>query len=79
MSFDPAAMGRAIRKLRKKKKLTQEVLSGFADIGRSHLSALEHGNVAAVETYAKIADAFDMPLSELFRLAEAEMQNHQTT
>jgi len=77
MPFDPKAMGRSIRKMRKKKKITQEVLSGFADVGRSHLSALEHGHVAAVETYAKIAEAFDMPLSELFRLAEEEMHSSQ--
>lgn len=77
MSFDPMAMGRAIRKLRKKRKLTQEVFSGFADIGRSHLSALEHGNIASVETYSKVADAFDLPLSELFRLAEDEMAQCQ--
>lgn len=74
MSFDPKVMGSTIRKLRKKKKMTQEVFSGFADVGRSHLSALEHGHVGSVDTYDKIAAAFDMPLSELFRLAEEEMK-----
>lgn len=77
MSFDPNAMGRAIRKLRRKRKITQEVFSGFADVGRSHLSALEHGHIASVETYDKIAEAFEIPLSELFRLAEEEMKKEQ--
>lgn len=73
MPFDPKAMGIVIRKLRKKRKITQEVFSGFAAISRSHLAALERGHTAKVETYDKIATALDMPLSELFRLAEEEM------
>ena len=75
MPFDAKTMGVVIRKIRKKRKITQEVFSGFATISRSHLAALERGHTAKVETYAKIADAFDMPLSELFRLVEEEMTN----
>lgn len=77
MPFDARTMGRVIRKLRKRRKLTQEVFSGFAAISRSHLASLERGHTAKVETYDKIATAFDMPLSELFRLAEEEMNNAQ--
>ena len=73
MPFDPKTMGMVIRKLRKKRKITQDVFSGFAAISRSHLAALEHGHTAKVETYDKIATAFEIPLSELFRLAEEEM------
>ena len=73
MPFDPKAMGVVIRKLRKKQKVTQEVFSGFAAISRSHLASLERGHTAKVETYDKVATALDMPLSELFRLAEEEM------
>ena len=73
MPFDPKAMGMVIRKLRKKRKITQDVFSGFATISRSHLASLERGHTAKVETYDKIATAFEMPLSELFRLAEEEM------
>lgn len=73
MPYDAKAMGQVIRKLRKRRKITQEVLSGFAAISRSHLASLERGHTAKVETYDKIATAFDMPLSELFRLAEEEM------
>lgn len=73
MPFDAKAMGRVIRRLRKKQKITQEVFSGFAAISRSHLASLERGHTAKVETYDKVATAFDMPLSELFHLMEDEM------
>ena len=73
MPFDPKVMGAVIRKLRKKRKITQDVFSGFAAISRSHLAALERGHTAKVETYDKIATAFDMPLSELVHLVEEEM------
>ncbi len=73
MPFDAKAMGTVIHRIRKKKRITQEVLSGFADVGRSHLEALEAGHTAKVQTYAKIGDALDIPLSELFRQAEEEM------
>lgn len=73
MPFDPKAMGLVIRKFRKKRRITQDVFSGFAAISRSHLASIERGHTAKVETYDKIASAFEMPLSELFRLAEEEM------
>lgn len=74
MPFDAKTMGSVIRKLRKKKKITQEVFSGFAAISRSHLASLERGHTAKVETYDKVATAFEIPLSELFRLMEEEMK-----
>ena len=36
-------VGRAIRKLRTQKGLTQELLSGFAGIARTHLAMIENG------------------------------------
>ena len=36
-------VGQAIAFFRKKKGISQEVLSGLADIGRTHLSAIERG------------------------------------
>ena len=43
IEFDRFAIGIVIKKLRKKKKLSQEVLSGFAGIARSHLAMIESG------------------------------------
>ena len=39
------AVGRAIADLRREKGLSQEVLSGLAGIGRTHLSAIERGEL----------------------------------
>lgn len=76
MQYDHRIMGQIIRRERKKRGFSQEVFSGFATLTRSHLAMIERGQKNPnVETLWKIADAFGMPLSELFRLAEVEMQN----
>lgn len=67
-------MGQVIRAVRKRKKKSQEVLSGFAGIDRTHWTRIENGTlVASVDTLWKIAFALDMRLSDLFRLVEDEM------
>ena len=74
MPYDHRIMGLVIRKEREKRNQTQEVFSGFATLTRSHLAMIERGQKSPnVETLAKIASALDIPLSELFRLAENEM------
>ena len=40
-TLDPQLVGEVIAARRKKKGVSQEVLSGLADIGRTHLSAIE--------------------------------------
>ena len=42
-TLDPQLVGEVIAARRKKKGVSQEVLSGLADIGRTHLSASERG------------------------------------
>ena len=74
MQYDHRIMGRIIRQEREKKQMTQEVFSGFAVLTRSHLAMIERGQKNPnVATLWKIAQALDMPLSELFRLGEEEM------
>lgn len=74
VQYDHRIMGRVIRQQREKRKLTQEVFSGFAALTRSHLAMIERGQKNPnVATLWKIAEAFEIPLSELFRLAEEEM------
>ena len=46
MQLDPIIVGEVIARYRAKKGLTQEVLSGLADIGRTHLSAIERGDLS---------------------------------
>ena len=73
MEYDYQQMGRLIRRIRKEKGISQEVLSGFAGIGRSHLAMIETGSKdASVGTLWRIAAALDMPLSKLFERYENE-------
>ena len=74
MQFDNKAVGRVIRKHRIKKGLSQEALSGFAPIARSHLSMIETGSKQAnFETIWRLAEALDMKPSELVAEIEEEI------
>lgn len=73
MQFDATAVGKTIRKIRKKRRLSQEALSGLAGIARTHLTMIENGSKQAnLETLFRIAQALDMRLSDLIRTAEDE-------
>lgn len=65
--------GKIIRRERIKRGLSQEVLSGFACISRSHLAMIENGQMdPKVATLWKISEALGMRLSELFAEIEKE-------
>ena len=71
MQFDNKVIGCVIKELRKQKGMTQELLSGFAGIARSHLSMIESGTKQAnFETVWKIAVALGMKPSDLVRECE---------
>lgn len=71
MRFDYFILGQTIRSLRKKKGISQDVLSGLAGIARTHLTMIENGTIHAnIETVWKIASALDLRPSELFALVE---------
>lgn len=73
MQFSNEKVGIVIRRLRKKKRMTQELLSGLAGIARSHLSMIENGTKQPnFETLWRIATALDMKPSELVTLIEEE-------
>ena len=77
MQFDNNAVGRTIRRLRNKKVISQDVLSGFAGIARTHLTMIENGDKQAnFETLWKIAYALDMRPSELVALIEVEIEKN---
>lgn len=42
-TIDSIIVGKTVAFFRKQKGVSKEVLSGLADIGRSHLSAIERG------------------------------------
>jgi len=75
MQFDNDAVGKTIRNLRNRKGISQDVLSGFAGIARTHLTMIENGDKQAnFETLWKIANALDMRPSELVAMIEAEIE-----
>ena len=66
-------VGAILRDDRRKKGVSQECLSGLADIGRTHLSMIERGTrKPTLDTLCKIADALDVRASELIRMMEEE-------
>ena len=66
MQFDNAVIGNIIRSKRIQKGMTQEVLSGFAGIARTHLSMIENGTKQPnFETVWRIAIALDLKPSKL--------------
>lgn len=73
--LDPLIVGQALARLRAEKGLTQEVLSGLADIGRTHLSAIERGErKPTLETMYRLSNALDMPLSKIFLEIEKSLK-----
>ena len=73
IEFNKSSVGIVIRRLRKEKKLSQEVFSGLAGIGRSHLAMIETGTKQPnFETIWRIANAFDLLPHELVQEIETE-------
>lgn len=72
--LDPIIVGRVIQRYREKCNLSQEVVSGLADIGRTHLSAIERGlRKPTLETFFKLADAMNISPSKLMKQIEDEL------
>ena len=64
--LDPIKVGEAIAYFRKNRKISQEILSGLADIGRTHLSAIERGErKPTLETLYKISIALRVNMSDI--------------
>lgn len=73
--LDARIVGKVIQCFREKKGISQEVLSGLADIGRTHLSAIERGErKPTLETFFKISQALGVKASELFKAVENEIE-----
>lgn len=71
MYLDPKQVGKAVAACRKRKKISQEVLSGLSDIGRTHLSAIERGErKPTLETLYRISCALDIKMSDLVKEIE---------
>ncbi len=78
MHYDQIAAGRVIRRIRSQKHMTQELLSGFAGIARSHLSMIENGSKQAnMDTLWRIAQALEITPSQLVAAIEEEIAQQQ--
>ncbi len=74
--LDPKSVGQVIAYFRKEKGLSQEVLSGLADIGRSHLSAIERGErKPTLETFYRICLALNVDMSTVVIKLEEEIKS----
>jgi len=72
--LDAKIVGKTIQRYRERKGVSQEVLSGLADIGRTHLSAIERGErKPTLETFYRICLALDIKSSELLEAIEEAM------
>jgi len=69
--LDAVKVGKVISDFRKEKNISQEVLSGLAGIGRSHLSAIERGDrKPTLETFYRICSALNVKMSDVMEEIE---------
>ena len=62
--------GKRLKQLRKEYKLSQSELSALANIDKGSLQRIERGYNSTLKTFRKLANAFDISLSELFNFQE---------
>ena len=75
MVLDSVVVGKVIQSFREEKGLSQEVLSGLAGIGRTHLSAIERGaRKPTLETFYRISEALQVRPSAIMTAIEEEMK-----
>ncbi len=73
-TLDSKKVGKTIAYFRSQKGVSQEVLSGLADIGRSHLSAIERGErKPTLETLYRICNALDIKMSTVILKLEEDL------
>ena len=74
-TLDAVLVGNVIADFRRKKGISQEVLSGLADIGRTHLSAIERGErKPTLETLYRISCALNVKMSDIIIEIEKEIE-----
>lgn len=74
-TLDAKTVGKVLSDIRREKGMSQEVLSGLADIGRTHLSAMERGErKPTLETLYRISCALDMKMSDIVRRIEDNIE-----
>lgn len=78
--LDATTVGQVLANFRKKKGISQEVLSGLADIGRTHLSAIERGErKPTMETFYRLCLAMDVKMSDVTAEIERLLEERGTS
>ena len=73
--LDAELVGRVFQRCRERKWLSQEVVSSFAEIWRTHLSAIERGQrKPTLETFFRLSEALGIKASDMMKLIEEEME-----
>ncbi len=76
--LNPVIVGQVIAKFRSNKGMTQEVLSGLADIARGHLAMIERGErKPTLETLYRISCALDVPMYCIVMEIEEELKKRK--
>lgn len=76
--FKENLIGKLLKQLRKKKKLTQNVLSGLAGLDETHYNKIERGlRSPNLETLFKISYALDIKPHELILMIENELDKNE--
>lgn len=71
MEFNRDSVGKTIRKYRLNKGLSQEIVSGLADIQRSHLADIERGKkLPSLPTLWKLCEALEVDPHEIIKAIE---------
>ena len=77
-TLDSVVVGQVIAYFRQQSGMSQEVLSGLAGIGRSHLSAIERGErKPTLETFYRICTTMNVKMSTVVRKLEEELEKEE--
>ncbi len=78
--LDARIIGRVIQRFREQQHKSQELISAFAGIGRTHLSAIERGErKPTLETFFRISDALGVRPSILIAAIEEEIEKNRNS
>lgn len=73
--LDAKIVGLVLRRFREEQGKSQDLISGLAGIGRSHLSAIERGErKPTLETFYKVSEALGIKASVILAAIEREME-----
>lgn len=73
--LDAVIVGSVIQSIRESRNQSQELVSGLAGIGRTHLSAIERGQrKPTLETFCRISEAMNMKPSALLAAIEEALE-----